>query len=64
MLSSKFVNTKLQSSNEQMMASKIIQVTFPNKAKSLGNPSSGNSTMVILASVASSKATKEVRPSQ
>jgi hypothetical protein len=64
MLSSKSINAKLQSSNEQMMAFRIIQITFPNKAKSLGNPSGGNSIVVKSVSTASSKTTKEVHPSQ
>jgi len=64
MLSSIFVNAKLRSSSEQPMASRIIQITFPSRTKSSSNPSSGNSTMVISMSVASSEATKEVCPSQ
>jgi hypothetical protein len=64
MVSSRSINVKLQSSSEQPMASKITQVAFPIRAKSSSNPSNGNSTLVISASVASSKAAKEVCPSQ
>jgi hypothetical protein len=42
------------------MASKITQVTFPNRAKSSSNLVGGNSIMVISTSITSFEATEEV----
>jgi hypothetical protein len=60
MLSRRSINEKLQSSSEQLMASKIIQVTFLSRAKRSNNLVGGNSAVVISMSATSSKVAKEV----